>query len=262
MTTTNASSTRATLLSAARDELSEKGEAALSLRAVARRAELSHAAPAHFFGDKAGLLTALAAEGFERLTAELDGAADLDDSAEVDSREGGERQALVSRLGSVYVEFGLRHPALIDLMFRGSLLRRDDPALNGAKQAAIGRLARAVAQTGTADAAEWTLISWALVHGLVVLSREQAVAPLLAARFVLAGGPAAEESTEPADIEPADAEPADAGPPDDAGAASALVERYVARVFAAGGAVNGSDGDGRGLARQQRSEQAGDLARS
>jgi hypothetical protein len=55
---------RAALLSAAEEELAERGMEAFSLRSVAKRAGVSHAAPAHHFGDAQGLLTALAAEGF------------------------------------------------------------------------------------------------------------------------------------------------------------------------------------------------------
>ena len=55
-----------TLLDAAEEELIERGMEGFSLRGVAKRAEVSHAAPAHHFGDANGLLTALAARGFER----------------------------------------------------------------------------------------------------------------------------------------------------------------------------------------------------
>src|SRR5918995_2060808 len=60
------------LLEAAVEAIDESGPAALSLRDLARRAGVSHAAPAHHFGDKAGLLTALAIEGFNRLADALD----------------------------------------------------------------------------------------------------------------------------------------------------------------------------------------------
>jgi AcrR family transcriptional regulator len=67
---------RGALMTSALELVAETGALALSLREVARRAGVSHAAPAHHFGDKAGLLTALAAEGFDRFTAaQLAGAA-------------------------------------------------------------------------------------------------------------------------------------------------------------------------------------------
>src|SRR5262252_290185 len=54
---------RAALLEAAEAELEAQGIEAFSLRGVAKRAGVSHAAPAHHFGDANGLLTGLAAEG-------------------------------------------------------------------------------------------------------------------------------------------------------------------------------------------------------
>src|ERR671931_485088 len=57
------------LLDTATQAIAEAGPAAVSLRDLARRAGVSHAAPAHHFGDKAGLLSAVAADGFRRLAA-------------------------------------------------------------------------------------------------------------------------------------------------------------------------------------------------
>src|SRR5215204_1073569 len=62
---------REALLAAARAELVEHGRAAISLRAVARRAGLSHASPKYHFGDRSGLLTVIATEGFHALARDL-----------------------------------------------------------------------------------------------------------------------------------------------------------------------------------------------
>src|SRR5258708_33699906 len=67
---------RTALLRAAVEAIGEAGPAAMSLREVARRAGVSHAAAAYHFGDKAGLLTAVAAQGYRMLTEELRGACD------------------------------------------------------------------------------------------------------------------------------------------------------------------------------------------
>ena len=61
-TTTAIFATRS--LQAAATAIDEGGPAALSLRDLARRAGVSHAAAAHRFGDKRGLLAALATEGW------------------------------------------------------------------------------------------------------------------------------------------------------------------------------------------------------
>lgn len=54
--------------------VARRGATELSLRELAREAGVSHAAPAHHFGDRRGLFTALAADGFTRLADALDGA--------------------------------------------------------------------------------------------------------------------------------------------------------------------------------------------
>lgn len=160
-------------LSAAHDELVEHGRAGISLRAVARRAGVSHAAPKHHFGDRGGLLTAVAAEGFDALTAALTSAAEELDRADTPA-------ARLAALGRAYVGFGLRHPALFDLMFRPAELHPDDATLTAARRRALGVLSAAAAEvapsaaepSGTPDLA---LASWALAHGLVVLARDGAL---------------------------------------------------------------------------------------
>src|SRR5687768_5541186 len=67
---------QAALIAAAEDVLAEKGVSGFSLREAARRAGVSPAAPAHHFKDARGLLTAVAARGFQRLTETLIQAAD------------------------------------------------------------------------------------------------------------------------------------------------------------------------------------------
>ncbi|MFJ3405916.1 TetR/AcrR family transcriptional regulator [Promicromonospora sp. NPDC090134] len=154
---------REALLRAAREELVEKGHAAVSLRAVARRAGVSHAAPAHFFGDRAGMLTAVATDGFGMLERALEDAA---------RKASGGGETTLAALGLAYVDFGLAHPALVDLMFRRSELVPDDPSLVAAQRAALGRLRGAVGDVVGERAEEWSLVSWAVVHGLVNIVRE------------------------------------------------------------------------------------------
>lgn len=154
---------RAALLAAARAELVEHGVAAIGLRAVARRAGLSHAAPGYFFGDRAGMLTALAAEGFTELAEALerDGAAAAP-------------QAL-ARLGDSYIDYALTNGALFDLMFQRDVVHTEDPLLLAAQKRALTPLLRA---TGSAPGDEDSLdalMSWALVHGLVTLARQGAL---------------------------------------------------------------------------------------
>jgi AcrR family transcriptional regulator len=101
------------LLEAAVQAILEVGPAAVSLRDLARRARVSHAAPAHHFGDKAGLLTAVAADGFRRLAATL--------------RETYEATGSFLELGVAYVRFAVTHRAHFEVMFRPEPYRSDDP---------------------------------------------------------------------------------------------------------------------------------------
>ena len=156
---------RQALLDAALGLVREQGAGAVSLREVARRAGVSHAAPAHHFGDKAGLLTALAVEGFVRFTeAQRAGAA-----------RGGDDPALrFSWLGWAYVMFAAENRAYFEVMFRPELLRRDDSALAEASLAAYQVLLETVsaAYGGNLTQDELALratTAWAGAHGLSTL---------------------------------------------------------------------------------------------
>ncbi|HEX8804061.1 MAG TPA: TetR/AcrR family transcriptional regulator, partial [Acidimicrobiales bacterium] len=105
---------RRELLDAAAAAIEEGGPAALSLRNLAQRAGVSHAAPAHHFGDRAGLLTALAAEGYQRLADALEAAGAGGDFLEA---------------GLAYVRFATTHPAHFLVMFEPSLYRAGDPGV-------------------------------------------------------------------------------------------------------------------------------------
>jgi AcrR family transcriptional regulator len=176
MTTVVRQEGRAALLAAARAELDEHGHARISLRAVARRAGVSHAAPKHHFPDRAALLTAIAVEGFTALADKLRHVT------------GSEPANPLAALGHAYIDFALANPALFDLMFRPTELHSEDPALRLAQQHAITQLDTAVRPLPTTEQpaadgpSSLTLISWALAHGLVVLAREGALRPAGRAR--------------------------------------------------------------------------------
>jgi AcrR family transcriptional regulator len=150
---------RAALLAAAEAELSERGIEGFSLRSVAKRAGVSHAAPAHHFGDIAGMLTALAAEGFRRfqatLTAAEAGAADPRDRA--------------IRAGLGYMEFATTRPALFRLIFGADKPDFADADLFEAADAAYRHLVDLVAAQGGGPADVAAL--WAMSHGLADLAR-------------------------------------------------------------------------------------------
>jgi AcrR family transcriptional regulator len=150
---------RRALLAAAAEAIAESGPAALSLRDLARRAGVSHAAPAHHFGDKAGLLTALAVEGFSRLADALDASREQDSS--------------LLESGVAYVHFATRNRAHFEVMFQPSLYDRDDPEVVAAAQRAAAALSTGVSTLDDPPAAEDTreseLAAWSIVHGFATL---------------------------------------------------------------------------------------------
>ena len=113
---------RRALLDAAAEVIAEQGPAALSLRDLARRAGVSHAAPMHHFGDKAGLLTALATEGYDLLAAEL-------------AEEWAVTHSFLEQ-GVAYVRFAIRHRAHFEVMFRPDLYHAGDADLVAARDRA------------------------------------------------------------------------------------------------------------------------------
>jgi AcrR family transcriptional regulator len=121
---------RRALLQAAAEAITENGVATLSMRDLARRAGVSHAAPTHHFGDKAGLLTAFATEGFDQLAKAL----------------GTSRLASNSflELGVTYVRFAVTRRAQFEVMFRTDLYHADDPGVVAARRRSADALYSAV----------------------------------------------------------------------------------------------------------------------
>lgn len=162
-----------TLLHALDEALAEHGPDALSLREVARRAGVSHGAPAHHFGDLRGLLTAYVGEAFAALAHALQAALAPDATPEDNMK----------RLGRAYVAFALAHPARYQLMFRGSRIDQREPTLRAHADQAFACLTHCVEQaTGQramqpAGRAHITL-AWSVVHGFSLLALDNAISSL------------------------------------------------------------------------------------
>ena len=161
------------LLDAARAELEKHGPDGLSLRGVARRAGVSHAAPYHHFDGRADLLARLAEQGFRDLDAAMR-------STQTQAKTEADEQLLATGMG--YMRFALEDPAVFKLMFRGEYLEEsDDEALREARTAAYGRLFEAIQavhrahHSSEADPFADTLVAWSSVHGLAMLAVEGAL---------------------------------------------------------------------------------------
>ena len=169
--------------------LEEAGLAGLSLRAIAARAGVSHAAPRNHFGHLRGLLTAMAAEGFRRHVAFM--------RAGLDARQ--DRPARLAAALKGYVRFAQAHPHLFSLMFSSAHCDFDDPELGDE----AGRSYDVLREIATdldwdkADAPDAQrraeMLLWSIVHGYAQLS--------LAGMF--ASGPVAGSPPPVTDIVPA-----------------------------------------------------------
>ncbi|MER7212762.1 TetR/AcrR family transcriptional regulator [Streptosporangium sp. NPDC000239] len=153
---------RRALLDAALEAVTKDGPVALSLREIARRADVSHAAPTHHFRNKAGLLTAIAVEGYHLLADEL------------------ERVRVTGGLveqGVAYVLFATAHPAHFAVMRVPDLLNSRDPDFVAARDRAWHQwLSGTTMPDGSTD---WTaaVATWAMMHGLASLLVEGNVQP-------------------------------------------------------------------------------------
>lgn len=159
---------RAALLAAGEAELAERGMEAFSLRQVAKRAGVSHAAPAHHFGDARGLLTALAAEGFRTFLAT---------QAAREAKALPDPRSQLTAAGLGYIDFAMARPALFRLMFGSD---RPDPAnaeMRAAGRAAYQHLVDQVtaAGCGTAEVAG----VWSLAHGFADLISSGRMFPVI-----------------------------------------------------------------------------------
>jgi AcrR family transcriptional regulator len=152
---------RQAAIEAAVHEVEAVGSAAVSMREIARRAGVSHAALAYQFGDKAGIFTAIATEGF-RLATEMIGPVAI-------GPEG------FLRGGEAYIRCALTHPGHFEVMFQPELHRTDDPDLAAARDAAFDVLYRSARTSAGVDPDQditgLVVAGWSMAHGFATLWR-------------------------------------------------------------------------------------------
>src|SRR5712672_27177 len=157
------------LLQAAERVLERDGIAGLTLRAVAREAGVSHAAPTHHFGDLTGLLSELAAIGFRMFNTAMIAA------------RASETHPLMKAMANAkaYVAYAQAHPGMYSLMFRNERLDMTRPSLHEAATASFQGLAGTVGAGGSLSGEALEALSldqagaiarnWSLVHGFTML---------------------------------------------------------------------------------------------
>jgi AcrR family transcriptional regulator len=167
---------REALLAASLELLETDSPTALSLRAVARRVGVSHAAAYRHFADKTELLAAIAEQGFVLL-------ADL--MATEVAAEGDDHEARFVACARAYLRFAQSHSRHFRVMFSGwADDRARHPALSAAADRSHAVLFDVVEQGQAAsmivpgEPRIIALSAWASIHGLAALLLErQLLAP-------------------------------------------------------------------------------------
>lgn len=149
------------LVEAARRVLEAQGPAALSLRAVAREAGVSPAAPYHHFKDKSELLDAVAEQGWAMLSHTMSEALDGD----------GELRAVVL----AYVCFALDHPALYRVMYDAAREKESLPfTVRSGGDSAYAKVRDTLKMEGADAEGEdlelATIAAWCAAHGVAEMA--------------------------------------------------------------------------------------------
>lgn len=138
------------------------GADSLSMREVARRAGVSHQAPYHYFGDRAGIFAAISEEGFNRFADEFEAAV------------AGSNDPLATCLNT-YVRFALTHSGHYRVMFRSDIcgISTHESARAAADRAFLALLDLAAKvdpdRGADADALTLPIALWSSAHGLATL---------------------------------------------------------------------------------------------
>ena len=155
------------ILQASLELMNDGDPSALSMRAVARCAGVSHQAPYHYFEDREAILAELVRQGFEKLAKALKAAEDSTTSP----------RERVAALGRGYIGFALENASLFRLMFRKDMVdvRCHQPAQIVADEAYdITTRVLATAHAGTGMPIDVSVVGfWSLAHGFAFLALEQ-----------------------------------------------------------------------------------------
>jgi AcrR family transcriptional regulator len=155
---------REALIRAGRALIEQRGLQGFTLRECARRARVSHAAPAHHFHSVGDLLAEIAAYGFDELAAAMDAAA----------RGQRDPARRLAALGRAYVAFALANKAVFQLMFNRGARSNDNAGLEASRKAAYARLTEGIGSVipdgSAATRQAMADLAWASVHGFAMLA--------------------------------------------------------------------------------------------
>ena len=178
-------------MEAAADLLSELGPGGVTLREVARRAGVTHAAPYRHFQDKQALLAAVATEGFVQLRAAVEEAVNARSPEEA-----------MEQVGMAYVRYGQDNPARFRVMFGDQVGdKRGYPELIAADQAVFDLLvdvlrgAQSAGALKRGDVQSMAMIAWSMVVPMARLMRTRS--PPWSNQYVFSGEVVGPETSSP-----------------------------------------------------------------
>ena len=160
------------LVAATRQIIETEGVDAFTMRESARRAGVSHGAPAHHFGDKTGLLTHLAVQALSERLALCEAYM---------AQAGDDPMERLKACGLAHIEYMITHPKLNDMCWRADVTDRADPALQDVMhrmhQTLIDTMSAATGLTLLPDkeANPTTLLAMTIVTGFATLVNERAI---------------------------------------------------------------------------------------
>lgn len=151
------------LVQAGVELLEEDDLADLTLRAIARRAGVSHGAPRRYFRTHNALLAAIAATGLQDLAARLE------------PRTDGPPEDQLVEAAKRYLEFAAERPGMFDLIFRHDLLAGAGGNLRATSLPLFGTFVGLIAQLRPDDAELRATALWTNLHGLATLRATNAL---------------------------------------------------------------------------------------
>ena len=169
------------LIKAGADILSKEGVSALSLRKVAHRAGVSHAAPYAHFADKQALIAAISTEGYKKLYEKI---------AQVAGQYQADPLRRLVEASWAYVQFALDEPDQFKVTLSGMIEKEQDyPAFVETARETFSLVVDIVAQcqqagilrAGPADLV--AVSAWSLIHGFVTLLLENQVSHTVLDRY-------------------------------------------------------------------------------
>jgi AcrR family transcriptional regulator len=171
------------LIKAGADILSKEGVSALSLRKVAQKAGVSHAAPYAHFADKQTLIAAISTEGYKKLYEQI---------ARVAAQYRSDPLRRLVEASWTYVQFALDEPDQFKVTLSGMIEKEQDyPAFVETAKQTFSLVVEIVEQCQAAGllrkgAPDLTAVSvWALIHGFITLLLENQISHTMLDRFTV-----------------------------------------------------------------------------